>query len=146
MRRAFTLIELIFVIIIIGLLAAIAIPKFIHLKQHAEVNSIVKTTIDSAQQAVEAATNKYDLDNNSSFNIGDLIRVTGRGWQCAYRQNWCYYKDPITTNTIAQIKLDTTNHVVHYDIYCWRLTEDKVAEQFCEKLINARQVSKDLPY
>ena len=57
MRKAFTLIELIFVIVIIGLLSAVAVPKFLNLKQHAEASNVVKTTVDAAQQAVEVAVN-----------------------------------------------------------------------------------------
>ena len=145
MRKAFTLIELIFVIVIIGLLAAIAIPKFIYLKQHAEVNSIVKTTIDSAQQAVEAATNKYDLDNNLSFTLQDLISVTGKGWNWN-GDNECYYTDPVTNKIVASVKLDNTNKYVEYSIDCLNFN-DKNTQKFCEYLINQRQtIDEKLPY
>ena len=141
MRRAFTLIELIFVIVIIGLLAAIAVPKFINLKEHADINSIVKTTVDAAEQAASVAADKYNLDNNNTFRITDLVSLTGNGWQCDNGRNWCYYKDPVTTNTIAQIKLDTTKHIITYDIYCYRIKEDPAEEKLCEEIINNNKIN-----
>ena len=52
MQKSFTLIELIFVIVIIGLLAVIAVPKFSNLTTHAKKASI-KTVVNSVNEAIE---------------------------------------------------------------------------------------------
>ena len=145
MRKAFTLIELIFVIVIIGLLAAIAVPKFINLKQHTVANSVVKTTLDAAQQAVEAAINEYDLNETSNFNLTDLINLTGKGWTNP-KPNEYDYNDSVSHKLVASIVLDTTNKEINYSINCTDLN-DTQAKTYCEHLINNRQtIQESLPY
>ena len=145
MRQAFTLIELIFVIVIIGLLAAVAVPKFINLKQHTVANSVVKTTLDAAQQAVEAASNRYNLDNNNSFTLKDLINLTGKGWTAPNDYEYDY-NDSVSHKLVASIVLDTTNKEINYSINCTDLN-DTQAQKYCEHLINGRQtIQESLPY
>ena len=56
MKKAFTLVELIFVIVIIGVLAAVAIPKFSHLSSNAKISSEMATaaTVQSALDDIHA--------------------------------------------------------------------------------------------
>jgi len=46
-HKAFTLIELIFVIVIIGILSVVAIPKFRHLTAHAKTSAELATMSNS---------------------------------------------------------------------------------------------------
>ncbi len=90
-KKGFTLIELLIVVVIIGILAAIAIPKFANTKEKAYVASM-KSDLRNLVTAQEA----YFSDNNSSYansisNMGTNYKassgvtvtmgtVTATGW------------------------------------------------------------------
>jgi prepilin-type N-terminal cleavage/methylation domain-containing protein len=61
-KKGFTLIELLIVVVIIGILAAIAIPKFANTKEKAYVASM-KSDLRNLVTAQEA----YFADNNSTY-------------------------------------------------------------------------------
>jgi len=67
-RKGFTLIELLIVVVIIGILAAIAIPKFATTKDKAKLAS-VKTDIRNYMTAQEA----YFSDNATYGVAADLV-------------------------------------------------------------------------
>ena len=93
-KKGFTLIELLIVVVIIGILAAIAIPKFANTKEKAYVASM-KSDLRNLITAQEA----YFADNNSTYaasttNLGTnykapsgitvtLSSVTNTGWHAS---------------------------------------------------------------
>src|SRR5690606_21960910 len=70
LRRAFTLIELLIVVAIIAILAAIAVPNFLEAQVRAKV-SRVKNDLRSVATAVES----YRIDNNRYPTSGDSPTV-----------------------------------------------------------------------
>lgn len=79
MKRAFTLIELIFVIVIIGVLATFAVPKFSGLRDNAKISAELATAsaVQGAIDSVHAQwiTNRCEFmwgpnnDQNSSITL-----------------------------------------------------------------------------
>lgn len=94
-RKGFTLIELLIVVVIIGILAAIAIPKFANTKEKAYVASM-KSDLRNMVNAQEAyfadfttytssfATTQYTASPGVTYALGG---VSGTGWSATSTHN-----------------------------------------------------------
>jgi prepilin-type N-terminal cleavage/methylation domain-containing protein len=93
--KGFTLIELLIVVVIIGVLASIAIPKFANTKDKAYI-AAMKSDLRNLVTAQEAYFSDYVTYASTTTNLvysvssGDVVTVTsatGKGWAATSRNN-----------------------------------------------------------
>jgi prepilin-type N-terminal cleavage/methylation domain-containing protein len=61
LRRAFTLVEIMIVVLIIGILVAIAVPNFVRARESARARACVRNL-----RAIDSAKEQYAMDNRLS--------------------------------------------------------------------------------
>ena len=94
MKRAFTLIELIFVIVIIGVLSAVAIPKFAHLSSNSKVAaelataSTIQSAIDDAHSEWIISEGSFSWGNNKNENNVNSAGYPKQLGDCEPAFNW----------------------------------------------------------
>ena len=75
MKSAFSLLELIFVIVILGIIASFAVPKFLDTKESATASAI-KRDVDTAINSIQS----YYLLNQTISVISDAININTTNW------------------------------------------------------------------
>ena len=75
-QKGFTLIELVMIIVILGILAAVAVPKYVNLASDAELSS-KKAFSGAIQSAASICLADYAINTNASISSIDATTVYG---------------------------------------------------------------------
>ena len=141
-KKAFTMIELVFVIVILGILASVAIPKLAATridaqisKGRADVSSIRSAIMTERQSRLITGTNSYiangtgadQMDEGSLFggvlSYGLAVSTGNNGWSGTAGSGTYVYKIAGDSTTFTYNATTGIFDCANTDTYCSKLTD-----------------------
>ena len=122
MKKAFTLLELIFAILIIGIIASYAIPKYVDTRDTA-LASTIKRDIVTATTSIQS----YSLVNKGISKISDALTLSTTNWSIEDKK--AIFKESDKDCVTLEIKTDNSADLL-------KLTINEDGGSVCSKLKN----------
>ncbi|MGA1941493.1 prepilin-type N-terminal cleavage/methylation domain-containing protein [Arcobacter sp. YIC-310] len=134
MKNAFSLLELIFAILIIGIIASVAVPKFIDSKDEA-LASTIKRDIVSATTAIQS----YAMLDDNLSNIDEAIVLSKANWTVVSSK--ATFKENSKICVTIEVKTDASgSKTLKIDI------DDTSTGSVCQKLLSDKYGIEDIDY
>ncbi|SFV63385.1 Type II secretion envelope pseudopilin protein (PulG,guides folded protein to PulD in outer membrane) [hydrothermal vent metagenome] len=113
MTKAFTMVELVFAIVIIGILASVAVPKLAATRDDAEITS-ARTAISALRTAIATERQKRILrgvftDITITEALALLSYPLGTDWTALPTSNQLLYTGPSTNQCIFKLQANRLN-------------------------------------
>jgi len=128
LKKGFSIIELIFVIAVLGIIAAVAVPKLMDSR-----SSAIVTTIKQDISTITTSIQSYRMINNKIEKISDSVNINANTW---------------IVNDLKVEFVSEDNECVTIEIVTNKLnvTIDKESSTVCQKLYDSgvRDVSYEL--
>jgi general secretion pathway protein G len=142
-RAGFTMIELIFVIVILGILAAVAIPKLAATRDDAKISAAATTVNTLIQDITTYYTAKGDVN---STDLADITNVssTSPGWSSTWAANSVNYQFAFSDSGGTQCLHIDVNTTAATGVVRVGVAKDNTATAVCaglDALIKAQTVS-----
>jgi prepilin-type N-terminal cleavage/methylation domain-containing protein len=111
-KAGFTLVEIMIVVAIIGLLAAIAIPNFVRARTTSQANACINNLrqFDGAAQQWALENKKQSSDNVTSANIKSYVKLTSAGALPGCPGGGSYTFGAVSTAPTCSLSTATTPH------------------------------------
>jgi general secretion pathway protein G len=121
MKKGFSLLELIFAIVVIGIIASFAIPKYLDTRDSALVSTL-KRDISTATTSIQS----YHLQNGSISKISDAVTLNTTNWTIEDLK--ITYKDDTTDCAVLEVKESKLNLSITADAgdICKKLDESGI--------------------
>ena len=128
MKKGFSLLELIFAIVVIGIIGSFAIPKYLDTRNSA-VASTIKRDISTATTSIQS----HYLVNGEITNISDAISLNNEYWTSDEPLK-VIYKEGGNNCVVLEVKDDNSSKVLSLTItpssgpICTMLNEDGIVD------------------
>jgi len=116
MKKAFTMIELIFVIVIIGILAAVAIPKLMATRTDAKASTLANEVQSAVQEISSYVTSRGGDANSTSLDkmsqVLKKLEDDGKGAEADSGGKKIFHVYSENTNTCVTLETNQTSLIV----------------------------------
>jgi general secretion pathway protein G len=121
-KKAFSIIELIFVISIIGIIITVAMPKLTKSR-----NGAIVTTIKQDINTITTAIESYYMLNNGINNIEDSVKIDKNIWSISSKE--VRYLTDDKTNLCVSIKVENSKLILDIN----EANQNKICQKLMQK-------------
>ena len=162
MKKSFTLLEIIFIIVIIGVLLGLVIPLYKNIRHMSIINHMSYIISHSIPDAVVAASLKVK-DGNLSFKLKDILIIDNleytKDFKWHYTQRGKFnkygtyslrdesYSDPKVVLRVT-LDLNNSNRVIKYRINCKtiKVSTHKKLRELCIKRWGDKDIKEEVQF